>query len=104
MVFVGLGSPRQEIWAYELREVLSMPLLAVGAAFPFLAGKIQQAPKWMQDRGLEWLFRLIVEPRRLWRRYLFLSPAYVLLVSLQALGIARFTTGGNPPSAELSYG
>ncbi len=104
MVFVGLGSPRQEIWAYELREVLSMPLLAVGAAFPFLAGKIRQAPKWMQDRGLEWLFRLIVEPRRLWRRYLFLSPAYVLLVSLQALGIARFTTGGNPPSAELSYG
>lgn len=90
-IFVGLGCPRQEIWAYELREDLSMPILAVGAAFPFLAGKIPQAPKWMQDRGLEWLFRLFVEPR-LWRRYVFLNPTYALLVAFQFLGLSRFTT------------
>ena len=103
IVFVGLGCPRQEIWTYELREALSMPILAVGAAFPFHAGKIPQAPKWMQDRGLEWLFRLSVEPR-LWRRYVLLNPAYVLLIALQATGLSRFKTNGSPPREELSYG
>src|SRR5215472_5050080 len=58
IVFVGLGCPRQEVWAYEFHDRLAMPLLAVGAAFPFLAGTLRQAPQWMQDRGLEWLFRL----------------------------------------------
>ena len=104
IVFVGLGCPRQEVWAYAFREALSMPIVAVGAAFPFLAGRVPQAPKWMQDRGLEWLFRLWAEPRRLWRRYLFLNPAYVLLVALQALGVFRFSTDGKPPSSELPYG
>ena len=102
IIFVGLGCPRQEVWAYEFREALSMPILAVGAAFPFLAGKIPQAPKWMQDRGLEWVFRLIVEPR-LWRRYVFLNPAYALLVAIQAMGLSRFASGGNPPLKETSY-
>ena len=104
IVFVGLGCPRQEVWAYEFSELLSMPILAVGAAFPFLAGKLPQAPKWMQDRGLEWLFRLCAEPRRLWRRYVFLNPAYVLLVALQATGLSRFAADGTSPSAELLYG
>jgi exopolysaccharide biosynthesis WecB/TagA/CpsF family protein len=104
IVFVGLGCPRQEVWAYEFREALSMPILAVGAAFPILAGRIPQAPRWMQDRGLEWLFRMVAEPRRLWRRYMFLNPAYVLLVALQALRLRRFTTHGDPPSVELLYG
>ena len=103
IIFVGLGCPRQEIWTYEFREALSMPILAVGAAFPFLAGKIPQAPKWMQDRGLEWLFRLLVEPR-LWRRYMFLNPAYVLLVAFQILGLSRFTTVGTPPCKDSLYG
>ena len=102
IVFVGLGCPRQEIWGYELREALSMPLVAVGAAFPFLAGTVPQAPKWMQDRGLEWLFRLLAEPR-LWRRYLFLNPLYVFLVTLQLLGLSHFSADGDLPLAEL-YG
>lgn len=102
IVFVGLGCPRQEIWAYELREALSMPLVAVGAAFPFFAGTVAQAPKWMQDRGLEWLFRLLAEPR-LWRRYLFLNPAYVFLVALQLLRLSHFSTDGDRPCFEL-YG
>ena len=79
-----------------------MPLVAVGAAFPFFAGAVPQAPKWMQDRGLEWLFRLLAEPR-LWRRYLFLNPAYVFLVALQLLRLLHFTTDGDLPCFEL-YG
>ncbi|MGO8732884.1 MAG: WecB/TagA/CpsF family glycosyltransferase [Terriglobia bacterium] len=102
IAFVGLGCPRQEIWAYEMREVLSMPLVAVGAAFPFFAGTVKQAPKWMQDRGLEWLFRLVAEPR-LWRRYLLLNPAYLFLVALQMLRLSRFSTDGDLPCLEL-YG
>jgi hypothetical protein len=104
LLFVGLGCPRQEVFAYEFRESLDMPVLAVGAAFPFLAGLTPQAPRWMQDRGLEWLFRLASEPRRLWRRYLYLNSAYVFLVTLQALGISRFQTEGQSPVKEILYG
>lgn len=104
ILFVGLGCPRQEVFAYEFRGVLSIPVLAVGAAFPFLAGLLPQAPAWMQNAGLEWLFRLASEPRRLWRRYLFLNFAYVGLVALQVLGIYRFPTDGQSPVKELLYG
>jgi exopolysaccharide biosynthesis WecB/TagA/CpsF family protein len=94
IVFVGLGCPRQEIWVYEFRESLSRPLLAVGAAFPFLAGTIEQAPSWMQKRGLEWLFRLSREPLRLWYRYLVLSPRFLTLLLLQRLGLLQFEDRG----------
>lgn len=104
ITLVGLGCPRQESFAYEFRDVLSMPLLAVGAAFPFIAGILPQAPEWMQRRGLEWVFRLIKEPQRLWRRYLYLNPAYLWLVVLQATKLRRFATGGVVPSREQSYG
>jgi len=103
IVFVGLGCPRQEVWAYEFRERLQMPIIAVGAAFPFLAGTLRQAPQWMQDRGLEWLFRLSSEPRRLWKRYLLLSPMYLLLVACQLAG-CRFQPVGKPPEKEILYG
>src|SRR5262249_6714653 len=103
IVFAGLGCPRQEIWAYEFCRRLAMPIVAVGAAFPILAGTLRQAPIWMQDRGLEWLFRLLAEPRRLWRRYLLLSPAYLFLVACQLLGF-RFRTNGTPPHEEVLYG
>jgi exopolysaccharide biosynthesis WecB/TagA/CpsF family protein len=103
IVFVGLGCPRQEVWAYEFRDRVKLPILAVGAAFPFLAGTLRQAPQWMQDRGLEWLFRLNTEPRRLWRRYLLLSPAYLFLIACQWLG-CRFHTSGKPPANEILYG
>lgn len=104
MVFVGLGCPRQEVWAYEFRELLAMPIISVGAAFPFLAGTAPQAPQWMQDRGLEWLFRLGVEPRRLWRRYALLSPIYLFLVALQAGGLLGIDVYGRKPKKELLYG
>jgi N-acetylglucosaminyldiphosphoundecaprenol N-acetyl-beta-D-mannosaminyltransferase len=104
ITFVGLGCPRQEVFAFEFRDLLNMPILAVGAAFPFLAGKVRQAPTWMQDVGLEWLFRLASEPRRLWRRYIYLNPAYLILVSLQVLGLSRFATDGKCPAVDLMYG
>lgn len=103
IVFAGLGCPRQEVWAYEFRGRLSMPVLAVGAAFPFIAGTLSQAPRWMQDCGLEWLFRLWHEPFRLWRRYLFLNPAYVAMVACQWMGF-RFSDAGKQPSDEMLYG
>jgi N-acetylglucosaminyldiphosphoundecaprenol N-acetyl-beta-D-mannosaminyltransferase len=104
IVFVGLGCPRQEIWVYELREFIPCPLLAVGAAFPFLAGTLKQAPRWMQDRGLEWLFRLSTEPLRLWKRYLFLNPQFLALLMLQRLGMANFADRGRLPSERVLPG
>jgi N-acetylglucosaminyldiphosphoundecaprenol N-acetyl-beta-D-mannosaminyltransferase len=89
-VFLGLGCPRQEVWAYEYRELVNMPILAVGAAFDFFAGNLPQAPKIMQDTSLEWLYRLIQEPKRLWQRYLILNPIYVWNVLLQYTGLKRF--------------
>jgi N-acetylglucosaminyldiphosphoundecaprenol N-acetyl-beta-D-mannosaminyltransferase len=104
IAFVGLGCPRQEAFAYEFRDHLPMPVLAVGAAFPFIAGQLPQAPIWMQNAGLEWLFRLVAEPTRLWRRYLYLNPAYLFLVALQALRLRQFSTAGRLPTQELLYG
>lgn len=103
MVFVGLGCPRQEVWSYEFRNRLNIPIIAVGAAFPFLAGTLRQAPAWMQNYGLEWLFRLGTEPRRLWRRYLVLSPAYLALFFCQWMGF-RFRSEGKEPEKEILYG
>lgn len=105
ITFVGLGCPRQEVWAYENRELLSMPLLAVGAAFDFHAGTLSQAPPTMQKYGLEWLYRLWCEPRRLWRRYMFLNPAYLTLVLMQMTGIRKYSTATQEAALpELRYG
>jgi exopolysaccharide biosynthesis WecB/TagA/CpsF family protein len=89
-VFLGLGCPRQETWAYEYRNLLEIPILAVGAAFDFHAGTLPQAPQLMQDMGLEWLYRLIQEPKRLWQRYVILNPLYLWNIFLQYLGLRKF--------------
>jgi exopolysaccharide biosynthesis WecB/TagA/CpsF family protein len=89
-VLVGLGCPRQEVWAFENRARLSLPILAVGAAFDFHAGRLAQAPLLLQRAGLEWAFRLALEPRRLWRRYLLLNPLFLAALAAQATGLARF--------------
>jgi len=65
---------------------------------------LPQAPPWMQRFGLEWLFRLLAEPRRLWRRYLLLNPAYLVLVALQRFGLRRFTPQGSPPAKDALVG
>lgn len=104
ILFVGLGCPRQEVFSYEFQESVSMPVLAVGAAFAFLAGELDQAPRWMQDRGLEWLFRLWKEPRRLFWRYALLNPIYLFLLTVQGMGLHSFDPNGIAPSSELLYG
>lgn len=105
VVFVGLGCPRQEVWAYEYRQALSMPILAVGAAFDFHAGLLPQAPSRMQRWGLEWLYRLAHEPGRLWKRYLLLNPLYVTLLALQATRLGRFDPeDAEAPGEEMRYG
>ncbi len=77
ILFVGLGCPKQERWMAAHREALPCVQLGVGAAFDFLAGAKRQAPLWLQGAGLEWLFRLASEPRRLWRRYLIQNPRFL---------------------------
>jgi N-acetylglucosaminyldiphosphoundecaprenol N-acetyl-beta-D-mannosaminyltransferase len=78
VVWVGIGAPKQENWMARMRPRLEAPVLAgVGAAFDFIAGRKRQAPAWMQDRGLEWAFRLSQEPLRLMPRYLRYNPAFV---------------------------
>ena len=105
LTFVGLGCPRQEIWVYEYGQRLSMPLFAVGAAFPFHAGNLPQAPEWMQRNGLEWLFRLTSEPKRLWRRYLYLNPAYLAMLASQKLRLRSFNPESDPaPTSRINYG
>jgi N-acetylglucosaminyldiphosphoundecaprenol N-acetyl-beta-D-mannosaminyltransferase len=92
IVWVGLGTPKQDLWMAAHRKQLAAPvLIAVGAAFDFHAGRKKQAPHWMQQSGLEWLFRLITEPRRLWRRYVFYNPLFVTMVLLQALGLRKYS-------------
>ena len=90
ILFVGLGCPKQERWMAEHKGRVRAVMLGVGAAFDFHAGKVPQAPAWMQRMGLEWLFRLAMEPRRLWRRYAKHNPRFVVLALMQLLGLRRF--------------
>jgi N-acetylglucosaminyldiphosphoundecaprenol N-acetyl-beta-D-mannosaminyltransferase len=84
IVWVGLSTPKQEHWmAQHLNRISASVLIGVGAAFDFHAGLKRQAPKWMQHSGLEWSFRLMSEPRRLWKRYLVNNPAFIWLTLLQ---------------------
>jgi N-acetylglucosaminyldiphosphoundecaprenol N-acetyl-beta-D-mannosaminyltransferase len=77
IVFVGIGCPKQEKWMAAHRDRLPAVMLGVGAAFDFHAGRVRQAPAWMQRAGLEWLFRLLMEPRRLWKRYAKQNPRFL---------------------------
>ncbi len=84
IVFVGISTPKQEKWMYEHRDSFpGVTLIGVGAAFDFHAGRTRQAPSWMQRNGLEWLFRLLSEPARLWRRYLLITPRFIPLWARQ---------------------
>jgi N-acetylglucosaminyldiphosphoundecaprenol N-acetyl-beta-D-mannosaminyltransferase len=105
LVFVGLGCPRQEIWTYENHDALSMPAVCVGAAFDFHAGTVAQAPASLQRIGLEWAYRLLREPRRLWRRYVLLNPLYVAMITAQATGAVDFNSRpATRPVKDLNYG
>ena len=91
IVLVGLGCPRQEIFTYAMRPLLDMPLLAVGAAFDYHAGLLKNPPAWMQKYALEWLWRLGLEPKRLWKRYVLLNPAYLARLAAQRSGLWKAT-------------
>jgi len=83
VVWVGLSTPRQELWMSAFRDRLEAPVLVgCGAAFDFNAGLKARAPKWIGEAGLEWLFRLLTEPRRLWRRYFKIVPGFLVLAAL----------------------
>lgn len=90
-VWVGLGAPKQEYWMDEHLEKLAPAILiGVGAAFDFHAGHKPQAPVWMQHNGLEWLFRLVSEPRRLWKRYLINNPRFIFHVFMQLSRLRKY--------------
>lgn len=86
VLFVGVGCPKQERWMAEHKDQLGCVMIGVGAAFDFISGRKRHAPSWMRSIGLEWLFRLFSEPRRLWKRYLKHNPRFVFYLFFQLLG------------------
>lgn len=96
VIWVGLSTPKQERWMYDHRDRMRVPvLIGVGAAFDINAGIKKQAPRWMREHGLESLFRLLQEPRRLWHRYLVYGGEFLFLVCLEFLGLRKFDTGSS---------
>ncbi len=89
LVLVGLGCPRQEVFVYGMRPLVGLPMLAVGAAFDYHAGLLRPAPRFMQRHALAWLWRLAMEPGRLWRRYLIPNIEYLVLLAAQKGGLWR---------------
>jgi N-acetylglucosaminyldiphosphoundecaprenol N-acetyl-beta-D-mannosaminyltransferase len=85
VVFVGLGCPKQEEWMYRQMGKLDAVMIGVGAAFKFHSGEVTQAPRWMMQFGLEWIFRLAQEPQRLWSRYLLTNSAFIVLFTGQLI-------------------
>jgi N-acetylglucosaminyldiphosphoundecaprenol N-acetyl-beta-D-mannosaminyltransferase len=83
IVFVALGCPKQELWMAQQQGKLQAVMIGVGAAFAFHSGEVSQAPRWMMATGLEWLYRLAVEPGRLWKRYLINNPIFLILLIRQ---------------------
>lgn len=90
IVFLGLGCPLQEKFAYEHRDNIKAVQICVGAAFDFLSGNKKMAPSWMQRNALEWFFRLLQEPRRLWKRYLVTNTLFLSNLFLQFSGLKKF--------------
>lgn len=98
LVLVGFGAPKQEVWAHRFRAALG-PAVAVacGAGIDFLAGRVRRAPPWVSKAGLEWAFRLAMEPRRLWRRYLVQDPKFALILARELLARRRASVGLSTP-------
>lgn len=108
VLLVSLGCPKQERWMLAHRERMTCVAIGVGAAFDMLAGTVKMAPRWMQVMGLEWMFRLASEPRRLWRRYTRHNGRFMFLVLLRrlrpGLRLSRRAGGGPPTSASRGGG
>jgi N-acetylglucosaminyldiphosphoundecaprenol N-acetyl-beta-D-mannosaminyltransferase len=105
ILFVGLGCPRQEVFAYEMGKYLQMPILAVGAAFDLQAGYLKETPRILERMGLQWLHRLIQEPRRLWRRYLVTNAQFIVLLCAQWLRLWKpDLEDTREPAADARFG
>jgi len=105
VLWVGLGTPKQERWMFEHAHRLQVPVLvSVGAAFDLLSGRRKQAPRWLRHHGLEWLFRLLHEPRRLWRRYLVYGPKFIAYLALDLLRLEDFKSLRHRPNASGRLG
>lgn len=105
ILFVGLGCPRQEVFTYEMSEHLEMPILAIGAAFEYYAGIRSEPPEFIQRAGLQWLYRLFQEPRRLFRRYLVTNTQFVALFVMQKLRLwSPDPSDAERPSGEMLHG
>jgi len=91
ILFVGLGAPKQEYWIYANYQELKVPIsIGIGVSFELVADMVKRAPVWMQKSGLEWFFRLMVEPGRLWQRYIIGNPLFIWLVLSQRFGLSKF--------------
>lgn len=91
IIWVGLSTPKQEKFMAQYQDKFAATLMfGVGAAFDFHAGRVRQAPRWMQRSGLEWFFRLCCEPRRLWRRYFRNNPLFVFRIFCQCIGLKKY--------------
>ena len=100
-VFIGISTPKQDLWmAANSPKLPGVIMVGVGAAFDFHAGRVKQAPRWVQGAGLEWLFRLLTEPKRLWKRYLLTTPIFLPLWALQRLGFRKYPNSSNPLTSE----
>ena len=94
VLWVGLGELRQVRWMHKHKHQLNVPVMVgVGAAFDMLSGRKRQAPRWMREHGFEWLFRLLQEPRRLWRRYLICGTQFLVYLFLESLRLKKFGQG-----------
>jgi N-acetylglucosaminyldiphosphoundecaprenol N-acetyl-beta-D-mannosaminyltransferase len=89
IVFVALGCPKQELWMLQYREKIQAVMIGVGGVFPVYAGTLKEAPKLIQNTGFEWLFRLLQEPKRLWKRYAVTIPVFIWLSLQQLLSQAK---------------
>ena len=91
ILFVGLGAPKQEYWIYSNYQELRVPIsIGIGVSFELVANMVKRAPTLMQKSGLEWFFRLLVEPQRLWKRYIVGNPLFIWLVFRQKIGLSKF--------------
>ncbi len=90
LVWIGMGTPWQDEWVSRFSAEIQGPVVGIGSAFDFISGRVPWAPDWIQRTGLQWLYRLAREPRRLWRRYLINNPLFVWLVTLQLIGIRKY--------------
>lgn len=91
IIWVGLGAPKQEIWIAENINLLNRGvMIGVGAGFDYLTGKIKRAPDWMQKYSLEWIYRLIQEPKRLLKRYIITNTLFLIFILLEILGLKNF--------------